>query len=55
MDDFTFARVVHLVAVLLWIGGVAFFTMVIMPTMRKYEAAERRLFAFHAIEDGFAW
>lgn len=55
MDDFTLARVVHLVAVLLWIGGVAFVTMVIMPAIRKNETAERRLIAFHAIEDGFAW
>lgn len=55
MDDFTVARVVHLVALVLWIGGVAFVTMVIMPAVRNNERAERRLSAFHIIEEGFAW
>lgn len=30
-DDFTLARVIHVVAVLFWIGGVAFVTLVLMP------------------------
>ena len=33
-DDFTLARVIHVVAVLFWIGGVAFVTLVLMPAVR---------------------
>ncbi len=55
MDDFTIARVVHVASVLLWIGGVAFVTMVAMPAIRCQSRAEERLSAFHALESGFAW
>ncbi len=34
MDDFIIARVIHVVAVLFWIGGVAFVTLVVMPSVR---------------------
>lgn len=55
MDDFTLARIVHIVAVLMWIGGVAFVTTVIMPAIRRDREASARLAAFHRIENGFAW
>jgi uncharacterized membrane protein len=55
MDDFTLARVVHVAAVLLWIGGVAFVTMVAMPQIARNEPEARRLSAFHRLEGGFAW
>ena len=55
MDDFTIARVVHVASVLLWIGGVAFVTMVAMPAIRRQSRAEDRLSAFHGFENGFAW
>ena len=55
MDDFTIARVVHVVSVLLWIGGVAFVTMVAMPAIRCQSRADGRLSAFHGLENGFAW
>jgi len=55
MDDFTIARIVHVVAVLMWIGGVAFVTTVIMPALRRDREAADRLAAFHWIENGFAW
>lgn len=54
MDDFTLARVVHVLAVLLWIGGVAFVTLVIMPAVRTNNIEEQRLAAFHQIEGRFA-
>lgn len=34
MDDFAFARVLHVVGVVLWIGGVAMVTMVLLPILR---------------------
>lgn len=55
MDDFTIARVVHVASVLLWIGGVAFVTMVAMPAIRRQSRPDERLSAFHGLENGFAW
>lgn len=54
MDDFTIARIVHVVAVLMWIGGVAFVTTVMLPAIRREHQATERLAAFHRIENGFA-
>lgn len=54
MDDFTIARVVHVVSVLLWIGGVAFVTLVLMPSIRGMRAPDDRLSAFHRVEGRFA-
>jgi uncharacterized membrane protein len=54
MDDLTLARVVHLLAVLLWIGGVAFVTTVVIPSVRKQHPPDERLGAFHRLEARFA-
>ncbi|CAN1721651.1 Copper resistance protein D domain-containing protein [Hyphomicrobium sp. 1Nfss2.1] len=55
MDDFTIARAIHVVAVLFWIGGVAFVTTVVMPSIRDGSPPEKRLAAFHRVEGRFAW
>ena len=44
----------HVLAVVGWIGGVWFVTGVVMPTIRRHEPPSRRLGAFHRIESGFA-
>ncbi|MGE4323487.1 MAG: hypothetical protein AB7E60_10720 [Sphingobium sp.] len=54
MDDVILARVVHVVSVLLWIGGVAFVTLVVMPAVRAEHPPRERLPAFHRIEGRFA-
>jgi uncharacterized membrane protein len=54
VDDFTLARVVHVVAVLFWIGGVGFVTLVLLPWVRNRYAPADRLAAFHAVEGRFA-
>jgi uncharacterized membrane protein len=54
MDDFIIARVIHVVSVLFWIGGVAFVTLVVMPSVRTGNLPEERLSAFHRIEGRFA-
>ncbi|WP_341711085.1 hypothetical protein [Erythrobacter sp.] len=54
MDDFTLARVVHVAAVVGWIGGVWFVTFVVMPAIARAEAPADRLHAFHRIEQGFS-
>lgn len=35
MDELTLARVVHLLGVVLWIGGVAMITTVLLPVTAK--------------------
>jgi len=54
IDDLTVARVVHVVAVTMWIGGVAFVTTVVMPAINRLHAPAERLAAFHAFEAPFA-
>ncbi|MGE4430442.1 MAG: hypothetical protein AB7E05_06815 [Sphingobium sp.] len=54
MDDLTIARVVHVVSILFWIGGVAFVTLVVMPSVRSLHAPDERLAAFHKLEGRFA-
>lgn len=55
MDDFTLARVLHIVAIVPWIGGVAFVTTVLMPAIRRNNLPSERLAVFHRFEAGFAW
>ena len=54
MDDFIAARALHVFAVLMWIGGVAFVTAVLMPSIRRSVPPEQRLEAFHRFEGRFA-
>ena len=55
MDGFIIARIIHVVAILFWIGGVAFVTSVVMPSIREGFPPEERLAAFRRIEARFAW
>ncbi len=54
LDPFTLARVLHVAAIVGWIGGVWFVTFVVMPAIARSEARADRLAAFHRIEQGFA-
>lgn len=54
MDDIIIARAIHILSVLLWIGGVGFITLVVMPSIRGSIAPDDRLAAFHRIEGRFA-
>jgi uncharacterized membrane protein len=54
MDDIIIARAIHVLSVLFWIGGVAFVTLVVMPSIRGSTAPDDRLAAFHRIEGLFA-
>jgi uncharacterized membrane protein len=55
VDDVTLARAVHVLAVVLWIGGVGFVTTVLLPAVRRGTAPAEQLALFHAIERRFAW
>ncbi|MBT2187173.1 hypothetical protein [Sphingobium nicotianae] len=54
MDDFIVARAIHVLAVLMWIGGLAFVTTVVTPYVRHGRLPARRLAAFQEFERRFA-
>ena len=54
MADFGIARALHLVMVVLWIGGVGMVTTILLPGIRRAHPPEDRFAAFHAIESRFA-
>ena len=54
MEGFAFARVVHVVAVVLWIGGVAMVTTVQIPSIRKMNSGEDKVAIFERLESRFA-
>jgi uncharacterized membrane protein len=55
MDDVVIARALHVLAVVIWIGGVAMVTMVVLPAVRDGDVGPNRLQVFEAIERRFAW
>jgi len=54
MDDVTIARVLHVVGVVLWIGGVGFVTSVLLPAVRRIQDPQERVAFFEQIEGKFA-
>ena len=54
MEYFTLARVVHILAVVLWIGGVAMVTTVILPAVKRMRSKEEQIETFEKIEGRFA-
>ena len=54
MDKLTLARVLHVLAVVLWIGGVAMVTTVIIPAIKRLKSKEDRIKTFEAIEGRFS-
>ena len=54
-SDFVLARVLHVIAVVIWIGGVAFVTTVLIPAIRKTQSPENRLQIFEILESKFSF
>src|SRR5690606_22450968 len=55
MNTFVFARVLHVLAIVFWIGGVAMVTMVILPYLKSAEKVSlRRMVVFRSIEKRFS-
>ena len=55
MNEFALARVIHVLAVVLWIGGVAMVTTVVIPIVRKSRSDADSIEMFEAIEKRFSW
>jgi uncharacterized membrane protein len=54
MDDVTVVLAIHLVAVVLWIGGVAMVTTVLLPAVRQFKTPQERISFFELVERRFA-
>ena len=50
---FVTARILHVIGVVLWIGGIAFIATVMLPTLRNMPDAEKSLALFGAFEGRF--
>lgn len=55
MEYYFLARVVHVLAIVLWIGGVAMVTTVLLPAVKRFKSAEERVAFFEKVEARFAW
>lgn len=54
LNDFALARALHVLAVLIWIGGVAFVTWVLLPACRDLAESAARIDLFERLEHRFA-
>jgi uncharacterized membrane protein len=54
MDDIVVARALHVLAVIHWIGGLAFVTLVVLPFARSRRMSEDALTLFEDIERHFS-
>lgn len=55
MDDLVIARLVHVLAVVHWIGGVTLVTAVILPAVARFSEPARRGAVFEEIEGRFSF
>jgi uncharacterized membrane protein len=54
VTSFVAARVVHVLSIVIWIGGVAFVTTVLIPSIRRMPSEADRLKLFEQLESRFA-
>ena len=54
-DEAAIARALHVLGVVLWIGGVGFVTTVLLPSVRRLKDPAERVAFFEAVEGRFAW
>lgn len=55
MDGLAAARALHVLAVVIWIGGVGMVTLAVLPAVRRGDLGPNRLQAFEAVERRFSW
>jgi uncharacterized membrane protein len=54
MDEFVFARALHVLGVVLWIGGVAMVTTVLLPALARTQSAAEAMEFFSCFRQRFA-
>src|SRR5215472_18073909 len=55
MNDLAIARAIHVLAVVVWIGGVTMVTTVILPMVRGSKTPTEGQSLFEAVEQRFIW
>lgn len=55
VHDLSLARVIHVLALVIWIGGVFMATTIALPAIRQGDLGPNRLKAFKAFEERFVW
>ena len=54
MEGVIIARILHVLGVVLWIGGVAMVTTVLLPATERMKTPVERVMFFETVERGFA-
>ena len=54
-NNFIIARALHIVAIVMWIGGVAFVTTVLIPSIRSGKSIDNKLHLFEMLEGKFGF
>ncbi|MGV7235068.1 MAG: hypothetical protein ACQ9ET_02320 [Nitrosomonadaceae bacterium] len=54
MNELVLARVIHVLCVILWIGGVAMITTILLPVIANMPTAEEKIEIFDRIKKRFA-
>ena len=54
LDLYFFSRVLHIIAVVFWIGGVAFVTCVLIPALKDFSHTQDKMALFETLEGKFA-
>ncbi|MCF6204751.1 MAG: hypothetical protein L3J59_13965 [Methylococcaceae bacterium] len=55
LEYYILARAIHVIGVVIWIGGVAFVTTVLVPSLKKITDKNNRLELFEQLEGTFAF
>ncbi len=54
MNDLTLARAIHILSIVVWMGGVTFVTLILIPVLRRSAPKTDQLTIFNLIENRFA-
>jgi uncharacterized membrane protein len=54
MNELTIARAIHVISIVIWMGGVAFVTIVLIPLIRSSSFKGDEYYIFNLIENRFA-
>lgn len=54
MNELSLARAIHILSIVIWMGGVAFVSLVLIPTLRRSSFQIDQLSIFNVIESRFA-
>ena len=55
IDEIIWVRGIHILGVVLWIGGVSMVTTILLPAVRRLKSAEEGIELFAKVENRFAW